>query len=79
MTIVGGDNPTNETPPYLIEPTFKFVHDEGMEQPANLLIEALLDPAVFAPAIAVSAALLSGLAARLVELCQEHLPTRQSD
>jgi hypothetical protein len=50
-----------------------------MEQPANLLIEALLDPAVFAPAIAVSAALLSGLAARLVELCQEHLPTRQSD
>jgi hypothetical protein len=50
-----------------------------MEQLANLTVDALLDPAVLAPAIAVSAALLSGLAARLVELCQEHLPTRQSD
>ena len=57
----------------------KFVHDEGMEQLTNLLVEALLDPAVLAPTIAVSAALFSGLAAWLVELCQDHLPTRQSD
>jgi hypothetical protein len=74
----GGDNPTKETPPYLIESTVKFVHDEGMEQLVNLPVEALLDPVVFAPAIAVSAALFSGLAARLVEFCQDHLPTHRS-
>jgi hypothetical protein len=50
-----------------------------MEQLANLLVDSVLDPAVLAPAIAVSAALVSGLAARLVELCQDHLQARQSD
>jgi hypothetical protein len=75
----GGDNPTNETPPYLIEPTVRFVHDGGMEQLANLTVDALLDPAVLVPAIAVSATLVSGLAARLVERCQEYLPRRQPD
>ena len=45
-----------------------------MEQLANLMIDPLLDPAVLVPTIAVSAALVSGLAARLVERWQEHLP-----
>ncbi len=50
-----------------------------MEQLTNLLVDALLDPAVLVPTIAVSAALVSGLAARLVELCQDYLPRRQPD
>jgi hypothetical protein len=73
----GGDNPTIETPAYLIEPRSRFVHDEGMEQLANLPVDTLLDPAVLAPAIAVSAALFSGLAARMFELCEDHLPRRR--
>jgi hypothetical protein len=48
-----------------------------MEQLANLLVDALFDPAVLMPAIAVSAALLSGLAARMVEICEDHLPRRR--
>ena len=75
----GGDNPTIETPAYLIEPGSRFVHDEGMEQLANLPVHALLDPAVLVPAIAVSAALVSGLAARMIEVCEDHLPRRRSD
>jgi hypothetical protein len=50
-----------------------------MEQLANLPVDALLDPAVLTPAIAVSAALVSGLAARMVEFCEDHLPRRRSD
>jgi hypothetical protein len=50
-----------------------------MEQLANLPVHALLDPAVLVPAIAVSAALVSGLAARMIEVCEDHLPRRRSD
>ena len=75
----GGDNPTNETPAYLIERSSHFVHDEGMEQLANLPVDALLNPAVIGSAIAVSAALVSGLAARMVEICEDHMPRRRSD
>ena len=50
-----------------------------MEQLANLPVNALLDPAVLVPAIAVSAALVSGLAARMIEACEDHLPRRRSD
>ena len=75
----GGGQPTIETPPHLIEPSSKFVHDEGLEQLANLPVDALLDSAVLAPAIAVSAALVSGLAARMVDVCEDHLPRRRFD
>ena len=37
----------------------------------KLALGAVLDPVVFAPAVALSAALVSGLAARVVELCEE--------
>ena len=75
----GGDDPTIETPAPLIALSAKLVHDEGVEQLANLPVDALLDPAVFAPAIMVSAAMVSGLAARMIEICQDHLPQRRSD
>lgn len=75
-TVLGGDNPTNETPAHLIEPTAQLVHDDGMEHLTNLTVDAVLDPAVLAPAIAFSATLLSGLGARLVEFCQDQRPSR---
>jgi len=50
-----------------------------MEQLANLPVDTLFDPAVFAPAIAVSAAMVSGVAARMIEVFQDHLPQRRSD
>ena len=75
----GGDYPTIETPARLIALGAKLVHDEGMEQLANLPVDTFLDPAVFAPAIMVSAAMVSGLAARMIEICQDHLPQRRSD
>lgn len=72
---VGGDSPTSETPPSLIESTSNFVHDAGVEQLANLAVDAVLDPVVLGSTVVVTAVLVSGLAARLFELGQDHLPT----
>jgi hypothetical protein len=42
-----------------------------MESLSNLVVDSVLDPVVLVPAAAVSAALLSGLAARVVQLWEE--------
>jgi hypothetical protein len=58
----------------LIESSPNFVHDAGMEQITNLAVETALDPVVLVPSIAVGAALASGLVARMIEFCEDHLP-----
>lgn len=72
----GRDNPTTQTPasPIVSEP--RNVHDAGMESLTGPLTDTLLDPVVLASAIAVSAALISGLAARVVEVFEDRLPRR---
>ena len=73
---LGRDNPTTQTPVSPIVSGPRSVHDAGMESLTGLLTETLLDPVVLASAIAVSAALISGFAARVVEVFEERLPRR---
>ena len=50
-----------------------------MEFLTNLVVDSVLDPVVLVPAAAVSAALLSGLVARVAQLWEERPPTRHRD
>jgi len=47
-----------------------------MESLTGPLADTLFDPVVLASAIAASAALISGLAARVVEVFEDRLPRR---
>ena len=72
----GRDNPTTQTPASPIASEPRSVHDAGMQSLTGLLADTLLDPVVLASAFAVSAALISGLAARVLEVCEERVPRR---
>ena len=61
----------------LIEPSPDFVHDAGMKQITDLAVDRVIDPVVLVPSIVVVAALASGLVARVVEFCEDHLPRRR--
>lgn len=72
----GGDNPTPETPGSPIEIRARAVHDRGMEILTRRLAEVLLDPVVIVAAVVLSAALLSGFVARVVQAVEALRPVR---
>jgi hypothetical protein len=72
--VSGWGFPHRETPTRSIEPAAAVRHDDGMESVLAAVIEILLDPAVLVGAVVASFVLLSGLAARVVELAEGHGP-----
>jgi hypothetical protein len=50
-----------------------------MEQLASIPIDVLVDPAVLLPSLAVCAALVSGVAARVVEFVEDLIQRRKSN